>query len=86
MCKCTPSIRTPFCGIGECVAPPPVLPLPKHPAVGKQAVKAICRSCSHEWDAAYLPMPILDFARLAGSLCCPNCAAATSDIFVKAMR
>lgn len=40
----------------------------------KQPFHVHCGKCSHEWAAAYLPLPIATFAKLAESPC-PMCGA-----------
>lgn len=67
-----------------------IVPTPDGPAKklsftgsDKQPVNVRCNECAHEWVAAYLPMPIMNFARIALALCCPMCAAKNTSIFVQ---
>lgn len=41
-----------------------------------------CRECNHVWIAAYLPLPVEQFARIASRLHCPMCAAGANRIVV----
>jgi hypothetical protein len=34
-----------------------------------------CLECGHTWVGFYLPMPIMDAARVMKALACPMCAA-----------
>lgn len=40
----------------------------------RQPVFLECRPCGHTWIAAWLPMPVSDFARLMKRAACPKCA------------
>jgi rubredoxin len=39
-----------------------------------------CRTCGHEWIAAYLPMTLTTFAKVAGRSICPKCGE-DKDVF-----
>lgn len=39
-----------------------------------------CTKCNHVWTAAYLPMELTAFSKLAKGLCCPMCGAGSKDI------
>jgi len=42
---------------------------------GRKPFWAKCGDCGHCWQAAYLPMPLADAARLLGRAACPACAS-----------
>ena len=46
----------------------------------KTSFWAKCAKCNHTWLAAYLPMEITAFAKLAKGLCCPMCGAGSKDL------
>ena len=47
----------------------------------RQAFWVRCERCAHCWTAAYLPMELNKFAKVAKA-CCPMCAAPPKDVFI----
>ena len=41
-----------------------------------------CGKCEHHWIAMYVPMPIQNAVRIMRGMHCPQCAAASTDIFL----
>lgn len=39
MCRCTPGLKSPFCGVGDCQWPTPAIPMPAGAAVPKPSVE-----------------------------------------------
>lgn len=52
-----------------------------HPGSVKRGFWVKCSACKHTWIAAYLPMELNKFAKVAKASC-PMCAAPPKKVFV----
>lgn len=55
-------------------------PAEPEPDDGKRPMWLECKLCQHRWIGVYLPMEMLDFARIMKNMSCPKCAAEAKDI------